>query len=176
MADRAYLYSDDRPDAWNAPKELYYDSRGALPLAWLFFFKAGDVGLMNFEHGGSQWQEVRLSTEKDSALALFELRKPLLISVIGHRVSAGAVTRFITMVSRRSGRCLLLHPDEVLGGINCGFDEDRGHAERIADILAVLGDGYCTAEVIRAITGSYVKELSPDPDQCEGQMRGCTSW
>jgi len=176
MADRAYLYSEDRPDAWNAPEEGYYDSRWTLPLAWFFFFKPGDIRLIDVVHGDSQWQEVRLSAEKDSALALFQLRKPLLMSIIGHRVSGDAVATFIATVNGRPGRYLLLDPDEVLGGIGCGFDDDRGHAERIAQILTILGDGSCTAEVAREITGPYVKELSPDPDRCECQILGYTYW
>ena len=34
MANRAYLYSDDRPDAWDTPGADYYDSRWTIPLAW----------------------------------------------------------------------------------------------------------------------------------------------
>jgi hypothetical protein len=174
MADRAYLYSDDRPDTWDAPEEDYYDSRWTLPLAWFFFFRSGDVRLIDVDYGNSRWQEVRLSAEKDSALALFELRKPLLMSIIGHRLGDDAVARFVATVGGRHGRYLLIDPDEVLGGINCGFDDDRGHAERIAHILAVLGDGSCPADAAREITGPYVKELSPDPHRFECQVLGYT--
>jgi hypothetical protein len=174
MADRAYLYSDDRPDAWDAPEGDYYDSRWTLPLAWFFFFRPGDVRLIDVDYGGSRWQEVRLSAEKDSALELFELRKPLLMSITDHRLGDDAVARFASTVGGRHGRYLLINPDEVLGGINCGFDDDRGHAERIAHILAVLGDGSCPAHAAREITGPYVKELSPDPNRFEGQVLGYT--
>ena len=176
MADRAYLYSDDRPDAWNAPEEGYYDSRWTLPLAWFFFFRPGDVRLIDVAYGDSRWQEVRLSAEKDSALELFVLRKPLLISIIGHRLGDHAVARFVSTVGGSHGRYLLIDPDEVLGGINCGFDDDRGHAERIAHILAVLGDGSCPSDAAREITGPYVKELSPDPNRFESQVLGYTYW
>jgi hypothetical protein len=98
------------------------------------------------------------------------------MSVIGDRVSGDALARFIATVRGRPGRSLLWHRDEVLGGINCGFDDDRGHAERIAHILTVLGDGSCSAEVAREITRPYVKELSPDPDRCECQILGYTYW
>ncbi len=174
MADRAYLYSDDRPDAWDAPQEGYYDSRWTIPLAWFFFFEPWDVHLIDVDYGGSRWQEVRLSSEKDSALNLFERRRPLLMSIIGRRLSDDAVARFISTVGGRPGRYLLIDPDEVLGGINCGFADDRGHAERIAQILAVLGDGSCTAEAARDMTGPYVKDLPPDPHQCECQILGYT--
>jgi hypothetical protein len=174
MADRAYLHSDDRPDAWDAPEEGYYDSRWTLPLAWFFFFRPGDVRLIDVDYGNSRWQEVRLSAEKDSALELFELRKPLLMSIIDQRIGDDAVARFVSTVGGRHGRYLLIDPDEVLGGINCGFDDDRGHAERIAHILAVLGDGSCTADAAREITGPYVKEFSPDPNRFECQVLGYT--
>ena len=176
MADRAYLYSDDRPDAWDAPEEGYYDSRWTIPLAWFFFFKPEDVRLIDVQYGGSQWQEVRLSAEKSSALDLFERRKPLLMSIVGHRISDDAVARFVSTIGGRRGRYLLIDPNSVLGGINCDFEDDRGHAERIAHILAVLGDGSCPAEAAREITGPYVKDFSPDPDGFECQVLGYTYW
>jgi hypothetical protein len=67
-----------------------------------------------------------------------------------------------------------MDPDEVLGGISCGFEDDRGHAERIAHILAVLGDGSCPADAAREITGPYVKDFAADPDRCECQILGYT--
>jgi hypothetical protein len=176
MADRAYLYSDDRPDARDAPEEGYHDSRWTLPLAWFFFFQPEDVRLIDVDYGGSRWQEVRVSAEKDFALELLELRKPLLMSIIGSRLSGDAVARFLSTVGRRPGRYLLMDPHEVLGGINCDFEDDRGHAERIARILTVLGDDPCPADLAREITGPYVKELSPDPDRCECQILGYTYW
>jgi hypothetical protein len=176
MADRAYLYSDDRPDAWSAPQEGYYDSRWTIPLAWFFFFEPGDVRLIEVDHGGANWQEVRLSAEKECALEVFERRKALLLSAIARRLGGDAVERFLSTVRGRPGRYLLMDPDEVLGGINGGFADDRGHAERIAQILAILGDGSCSAEAAREATGPYVKDPSSDPDRCEVQILGYTYW
>jgi hypothetical protein len=176
MADRAYLYSDDRPDAWDAPEQGYYDSRWTLPLAWFFFFRPEDVHLIDVTHENSRWQEVRLSAEKEPAMELFELRKPLLMAIVGHRIDGDAVASFVSTVGVRPGRYLLMEPHEVLGGINCGFDDDHGHAARIAHILAVLGDGSCTADAVREITGPYVKDFSPDPDRFECQILGYTYW
>jgi hypothetical protein len=153
MVDRAYLDSDDRPDAWDAPDGGYYDSRWTLPLAWLFFFRPEDVRLIDVHYGGSRWQEVRMSAEKSSALERFERRKPLLMSIVGHRIGDDAVARFDSTNGGRRGRYLLIDPSsEVLGGIDCDFEDDRGHAGRIACILAVLGDDSCPAEVPREIT------------------------
>src|SRR5206468_2063391 len=104
MADRAYLYSDDRPDAWDVPEEGYYDSRWTLPLAWFFFFRPEDVRLIDAGYGGSRWREVRLSAEKAPARERFERRRPLLMSVIGHRLGEDAVARFAATVGRRHGR------------------------------------------------------------------------
>ncbi len=174
MADRAYLYADDRPDAWDEPEEGYYDSRWTLPLAWFFFFRPENVFLIDVCSHGSRWREVRLSAEKDAALKLFDVRKPLLTSLIGPRLSNAAVDRFVATVGERPGRYILLNPAEVLGGINCGFDDDQGHARRISQILVDLGDGSCSADAIREATGPYVKDLSPDPDKCECQIIGYT--
>lgn len=176
MADRAYLYSDDRPDAWSRPQDGYFDSRWTIPLAWFFFFEPGDVRLIDVDHGGAGWQEVRLSAVKDSALEVFERRKHLLISIIDRRLSDDAVEKFLMTVGGRPGRYLLMDPDEVLGGINCGFADDREHAERLSHILALIGDRSCSAEAAREATGPYVKDLSPDPDQCEVQILGYTYW
>jgi hypothetical protein len=71
---------------------------------------------------------------------------------------------------------LLMNPDEVLGGISCGFEDDQGHAQRIVEILTVLGGGTCPADAAREITSPYVKLLSHDPDQCECQVLGYTYW
>jgi hypothetical protein len=101
MADRAFLYSAHRPDMWHAPDEGYYDSRWTLPLAWCFFFRPEDVHLSDVEYGVSLWQEVRLSAERDFALELFEVRKPLLMSIIGRRINSDAVARFTSTVGGR---------------------------------------------------------------------------
>lgn len=176
MADRAYLYSDDRPDAWDAPEEGYYDSRWTIPLAWFFFFGPGDVRLIEVVYGGARWEEVRLSAEKDPALEAFERRRPLLLSAIDGRLPDEAVEVFLSKVAGRFGRYLLMDPDEVIGGINGGFDDDRGHAGRIARILDVLGDGSCSARAVLEATGPYVKELPPDPDRWEVSILGYTYW
>ena len=118
--------------------------------------------------------EVRLSAEKGSALDQFERRRPLLMSVIGHSISDDAVARFVSTVGGRQGRYLLIDPSSVLGGINGDFEDDRGHAARIAHILAALGDGSCPAETAREITGPFVIEFSPDPDRFECQVLGFT--
>jgi len=174
MANRAYLYSDDRPDAWERPEEGYYDSRWTLPLAWFYFFRPEDVRLIDVQHGGSQWQEVRLSAEKGPALDLFERRKSLLMSVIGHRIGGDAIAKFLSTVGSRPGRFLLMNPDSVLGGM--GFEEDRGHAERIARILTDLGEGTVPPDAARDATRPYVGDLAPDPDRCECQILGYTYW
>lgn len=175
MADSAYLYSDDRPDAWDEPDEgCFCDSRWTLPLAWFFFFEPEDVRLIDVESEGSQWQEVRLSAEKKSALELFELRKPLLMSMIDRRIQGDEVARFVTTVGGWTGRYLLMNPNSVLSGINGDFEDDRGHARRIAQILKDLGDGTCPADMAHEITGPYVKDLPPDPVEYKGQILGYT--
>lgn len=186
LADNAYLYSDNHLDAWKEPETEFYDSRWVLPLAWFFFFRAEDVHLIHVHYNletfearygddsPGQWREVRLRAEKDAALELFQLRKPLLMSIVGDRIGAEAVEGFFSTVSGRPGRHLFMNPDEVLGGINGSFDGDEGHAKRIAHILVVLGEGAISAEVAVELTKSYVKEFSADPDRFEGQILGYT--
>ena len=174
MADRAYLYSDDRPDAWDAPESGCYDPRWTLPIAWLFFFRPEDVRLIDVQYGGSQWQEVRMSSETSTALELIERRKPLPMSIVGHRIVDDVVARCVSKVGGGRGQYLMVDPSGVLGGINRDFEDDRGHAGRIARILAVLGDGSCPAEVARETTWPYVTDYSPDPAKFECQALGYT--
>ena len=79
MANRAYLYTSDRPDNWERPQEDYYDSRWTIPLAWFFFYKPSDIRMVDVHSGGSHWQEVKFSAEKQTALARFAAREPLLM-------------------------------------------------------------------------------------------------
>ena len=170
MANRAYLYSSDCPDAWKQPEEGYYDSRWTIPLAWFFLFRPGDVRLIDV----ASWKEVRLSAEKISALDVFRIRRPLLMSLIGHRISGEEVEQFIATIRERPGRHLLMNPDEVL----CGFgDDDEVDADRFTRICEVLGDGDGSAEAAREATLRYVGDLDPDPLRCECQVLGYTySW
>ncbi len=170
MANRAYLYSDDRPDAWDQPDQGYYDSRGSIPLAWFYFFKPEDVRLINV----LQWQEVRFSAVKDSAVALFERRKPLLLSIVSDKLSGDAVARFINAVKGRPGHYLLMNPDDVIGGMGFGYGDDEEHANRFADILAILGDGEVPTETARAATRCYVGDFASDPSRRECQILGFT--
>ena len=175
MADRAYLYSDDRPDAWGAPRSITTTRAGRSRSPGS---SSSSPGTSASSTSNTMVRDGRRSGYPPRRIPpwRFERRKPLLMSVIGDRVSGDSVARFVSTCSERPGRYLLLHPDEVLGGINCGFDDDRGHAGRISHILTVLGDGSCTTEVAREITGPYVKALSPDPGQCECQILGYTYW
>jgi hypothetical protein len=173
MANRAYLYSSDRPDAWALPEEDYYDSRHTIPLAWFFFYRPDDIRMVDAYFGASHWQEVKFSAEKQTALALFTARQRLLMSVVGGRVSREKVARFVETVTNRPGRFLLMDPMEVLGGIS---EDDLIDAERFARIVTLLGSGDEPLELIREATLPYVGDFSPDPDRSECQIIGYTYW
>lgn len=176
MADMAYLYTDDRPDAWEEPEEGYCFSKWLIPLAWFFFFKPEDVRLIDVRSDDSIWQEVRITAEKGHAVELFEIRKPLLMSLIDDRIDGASVEAFVSTVSNRPERFLLINPNEVLGGVDCAFDDDEGQARRISEILANLGDGSCPTNLARELTVPYVKEFSTDPNRCRGQILGYIDW
>jgi hypothetical protein len=175
VANRAYLFSNDRLDAWDEAREAegYYDSRWTIPLAWFYFFRPEDVCLVDVHYGDSQWQQVKLGAEKDSALTLFQVREPLLMSVIGHRISCDAVAEFVATVGKRPGRYLLMDPQEVLGGLG---EDDEAHAKRFTEILSTLGDGQGSTDAARAATLPYVGEFETDPDRCVCQVLGYTYW
>jgi hypothetical protein len=171
MANRAYLYSADRPDKWDTPDEGYYDSRWTIPLAWFYFFGVEDVHLVDVRYGGSHWQEVKVSADKNSALALFEARTPLLLSIIGRRLSSDEVAKFMSAVGGRPGSFLLMDPVEVLGGMS---EDDHVHAGRFTQIFTILGTGGGPPDAARDATRPYVGDLSPDPVRCECQVLGFT--
>ncbi len=173
MANRAYLFSDDRPDAWHRPEEAYYDSCWNIPLAWFFFFRPEDVRLVDVDCLGSRWQEVRFSAEKAGAIETFERRESILRAILDGRLGDDAIARFRSTVAERPGRYLILDPDSILGGLLSDLD-DSGHAERLARILSALGEDACTADLARDVTGPYVGELPLDPEKLEGQVLGWT--
>ena len=94
------------------------------------------------------------------------------MAAIGGRINDEAVGEFVSKIAERPGHHLIMNPDEVLGGINCDFDDDRGHAIRLAEILEVLSDDSCSAAMAREATLPYVKELPPDEIGCLWQILG----
>ncbi|MBI3409142.1 MAG: hypothetical protein HY040_12415 [Planctomycetes bacterium] len=172
MANRAYLYSSDRPDAWGFPDEDYYDSRHTIPLAWFFFYQPGDIRIVNVHYNGSHWQEVKFSTEKESALVLFAARQPLVMSLVEGRISAETVTTFVTTVAKRRGRFLQMNPGSVLSAMP---DDDPIHAERFARILELLGRCEGSGEeAVREAIRPYVGSLDADRDRSLRQVIGYT--
>ena len=173
MANRAYLHSSHRPDAWKRPDEEYYDSRWTIPLAWFFFYGPEDIRLVDVHYNDSHWQEVKLSTAKRAALTRFAAREPLLMSLVQDRISHAAVDEFLAKVEKRPGRFLLLDPDEVLTGMP---EEDPVHAERLTRLLTLLQSGEPTPEAVREAARPYLDNFDPDPERCLGQVIGYTYW
>jgi len=168
MANRAYLYSSDRPDGWEVPEQDYYDSRHSIPLAWFFFYQPNDIRMVDVHYQNSKWQEVKLSAEMPSALNLFAMRKSLLMSMVQDRLGLDTIDEFIAKVQNRSGKYLLMNPEEILS------DEATEDAARFAKFLIVLGDGNVPNDVARRATRPYVPTFDRDPDRCLCQIIGYT--
>ena len=173
MANRAYLYLADRADAWECPEEEYCDSRWAIPLGWFFFYRPGDVRLVDVYHRGGHWQEVRLSAPKPAALARFAARAPLLVAAADGWVGPEALEGFGAAIGGQRGDFLLMNPNEVLCGLSGG---DRTHAGRIVEILGLLEDGGFPLDRLREAVRSYAGALDPDSDRCLGQVLGYSYW
>jgi hypothetical protein len=116
MANNAFLYTADRPDAWFHPEEGYDYSRWVIPLAW-FFFRTSDIALADVTawDDSTSWKEVRLSAEKDAAVRWFADRRPLLSALIAGRIEDPVIDRFLATIRGRPGRYLIMDPHEVLG-------------------------------------------------------------
>lgn len=171
MANRAYLFSSDRPDGWKRPDEDYYDSRWTIPLAWFFFFRPHNIQMVDVHCGGSDWEECKLSGEKQICLDLFALRQPLLLSLIGDYPTREMISRFLAKVETQPGRFLMMDPGEVLGDIG---QHDESDATMFASILSLLDSGEGRSETIREATSPFVGELSQDPDRRECRVIGYT--
>jgi len=165
MANRAYLFSADRADAWKLPDEDYYDSRWTIPLAWFFFFRPENIQMVGL--GGSHWEECKLSGEKQTCLESFASRQPLLLSLIGDYPTREMIAKFAATVEDRPGLLLMMDPGEVLGGIG---QRDESDAKMFARILCLLDSG----EAVREAMSLYVGQLSQDPGKRECQVIGYT--
>jgi hypothetical protein len=169
MANRAYLYSSDRPDDWKCPDEGYYDSRWTVPLAWWLLFGPGDAVWFEVECNGSRWREVKLSAPKGRALAAFAARRPLLLSLLGGGLDEADTDRFAATVAGRTGGYLIVDPEEVLGGYGLS---DEAHMEAFRLALDAVAGGE-PVEMLRA-TRRYVGELGAGSGGWERQVFGYT--
>ena len=171
MANRAYLYSSNRRDDWECPERDYYDSRHTIPLAWFFFFRPDDIRIVDVRDGGSQWQEVKLSAEKQNSLDLFAARQPLLRLLVEDGVTREKTAHFLATIERRPGRFLLMEPREVLDGI--GYD-DEVDAQIFMRILQLLDSDEASPDAVRQTMQPFVGTLSSDLDRRECQVIGYT--
>ena len=65
MANLAYLYSAERPDAWEHPEEGYNWSRWVIPLAWFFFYRVAEITWIDVTFDGMvSWKEVAASRRR----------------------------------------------------------------------------------------------------------------
>jgi hypothetical protein len=169
VANRAYLYSADRPDDWKCPEDGYYDSRWTVPLAWWLFFAPGDAVWSDVEYNGSRWREVKLSAPRGRALGLFAARRPLLLSLLGGGLGAADVDRFAATVAARPGSHLIVDPEEVLGGYSLS---DEAHMTAFEKVLASIAAG--EASGVLGASRLYVGELGAGSGGWECQVFGYT--
>jgi hypothetical protein len=159
MANLAYLYSAERPDAWHPPEEGSDYSRWVIPLAWFFFYRASDIAWVDATFDGTVWwKEARFSVEKDTAIKDFADRRPLLSSLIGSYIGDQDIDRFLEDNSGRPGRYLIMDPHEVLG--------DEWDAAFFARIFEMIEKGQSEGLAELDHEGSDVGGIRNGRDSC----------
>jgi hypothetical protein len=63
---------------------------------------------------GSPWLELKFVAEKETALALFAAREPLLLLLLDGRICRSRIAEFTRSIGEWPGRYLLMDPDEVI--------------------------------------------------------------
>jgi hypothetical protein len=131
MANLAYLYSAERPDAWEHPEEGYNYSRWVIPLAWFFFYRVAEITWIDVTFDGMLWwKEARLSAEKDTAAKVFAGRRALLSALIGSEIGDQEINKFLEVNRSRPGRYLIMNPGEVIGD-----EEDAPFFDRLFEMV-----------------------------------------
>lgn len=157
MANEAYLYSADRPDAWEHPAEPYCYSRWVVPLGWFFFFRASDIAWVDATFDDTiWWKEARFSAEKDAAIRVFTDRRPSLSALIGGRIGDRDIDRFLEDHRGRPGRYLIMDPHEVIG--------DEWDAPFFAHVLEIVEKAQTQALTELDHEGSVVGGFRGGPD------------
>ena len=168
MANRAYLYPADLPDAWAFPAGRYYDSRWNIPLSWFFFYELPDIEHVRVTFMESAWDELKFAADKEDAIRRFEARRPVLEAAIAARLRAGAIDALVKDVRGWRGQYLLMDPGEILDA------DAENDLDLLSRILAAIEDGEPEAVITAACR--YVGSFDEDPDRCLGQIVGCTYW
>ncbi|MBI4751869.1 MAG: hypothetical protein HY774_25575 [Acidobacteria bacterium] len=172
MANRAYLFCTDVIEEsiwWNRDRK-YYDSRWQIPLAWFFFFSAGDLHWWERQESGDSWKEVKLWTEKENALKRFSQRRKVLEPIIKDRLDVQILDRFKREIISLKGIYLVLDPEEIIGGISY---PDLEHFNAIKCILETIDHG--DASTVKNLSGLGIYfQFSDDPGRWELNVIGCT--
>jgi hypothetical protein len=131
MANLAYLYSAERPDAWEHPEDGYAYSPWVIPLAWFFFYRVADITWIDLTVDGTVWcKEARFSAEKDTAATVFAGRRALLSALIGSSTADREINKFLEDNRGRPGRYLIMNPGEVIGD-----EEDSPFFDRVFGLI-----------------------------------------
>lgn len=177
MANRAYLFSKDKPNAERplSDWEPYYDSRHIIPFAWWFLFEPSDIKLVDIVSDGrffevAQWQEVRFIANRNDALKRFSGRQRFLLDITGNKFDTSCIQRFYERLCKRPGEYLLMNPDEILQDDG---DKDALHCTRI---LEAIGSTQPSEREIKiAIWGQPDLEFKSN-DDFEVRAVGITYW
>ncbi|HEV2950005.1 MAG TPA: hypothetical protein VGX70_21690 [Gemmataceae bacterium] len=173
MANRAYLFPANLADVWDRPEGNYYDSRWVIPLAWFFFYRPGDIQMVDVQFRESKWQEIKFAADMVAAADLFSRRRPLLSSIIENQVDENEVTQLLARLAAWPGQFLLLDPGEVLAGMK---QSEAWHTERCARILSMLDSDRPEPRAVMEAIYPYVGNFHPDADRRLGQVVGYTYW
>lgn len=168
MANRAYLFSSDLPDAWAFPEDRYYDSRWNIPLSWFFFYELPDIKHVRVTFMESAWDELKLASDREAAIRRFEVRRPVLEAAVGAGLPTGAIDALVNDVRGWQGRYLLLDPEEILD------DEAEKDLDLLSRILQAIEMG--GSDAVLEAARRFVYPFDDDPKRCRDVIIGCTYW
>lgn len=173
MANRAYLYSVAMQDAaaWKRPDYSYLDSRHNIPVSWLFFFTPDSRCRFHDNYGVSQWDEVKLLTERRLAVERFQARRGLLDTVLGPVTFSQQLDDLAARVSNWTGTYLALDPEEIFMAMP---HDDEWHFDTLGQLLASIDTMAPDPVRVRRILQVYCALHSDDPQRHAVNIVGCS--
>ena len=167
MANRAYLFPADSPtldwpDMVSGESHHYYDSRHALPLAWLFFFRTTDIKL--------DGDEIYFASDRKSACDYFLTRKSLVQDIAGTKPDY--LEEIHSNVSEwPSGDFLVMRPVSV-GDF---YSENLTYIQQILSTIAMPDTNVqLVIQTIQQFTGQPIPTRFGISDRDERDLIGCT--
>lgn len=167
MANRAYLFPADSPtldwpDMVSGESHHYYDSRHALPLAWLFFFRTTDIKL--------DGDEIYFASDRKSACDYFLTRKSLVQDIAG--TQSDYLEDIHSNISEwPSGEFLVMRPVSI-GDF---YSENLPYVQRILHAVEIPeANAELVRQAIRSFPGRPIVTDFGLSDRDEMNLIGCT--